>query len=403
MLDIASVNEKLSQYGYFCLLDWLRDGSYLHEADYEAWRYGQHETLDDVLQLAKLDLQSLFDATSQHCLSLELNQQTQDFMRWNSDAVIMLSASRNKQHHTQLTQHWLRPQDQPQLDLFMDNQAQIEENQLLSALGDRQFTRAQNRLQNLTELDPQCDRLGRYQDLINYGLHMQDYALVVADDLGAELLGLIQEVRPLAQELLGKNTRDFLSFAWRRLANSTQGMDFNVQQPEHHQSAMLLQIPDYPAAIKCLTNCPDLFQRPILLHRLALSYGAIHKPVYALANWCALIEVDLEFANNALNSSSSQNVSTAKVYSHWQDFLDLDQCDPQKPWPCAFFPAYLLVKQSNLAQHISHVTALKEPASRAMLRLVQQTLRDDEELAARKALQLISSDLLAIYLSYRNC
>src|SRR5690606_24834938 len=140
----------------------------------------------------------------------------------------------NAERHESLAMRWSAPKDVPQMDLFMDNSAAIAENQMLDALANRQFATAADALQRLTKINPHHSKLGGYQDLINYGLHCVASPNIAAEDLAAEFQGLDQEVTALAGELLGSRRRDFLAFAWRRMADSLRQKSFSAAEPELH-------------------------------------------------------------------------------------------------------------------------------------------------------------------------
>jgi hypothetical protein len=220
MLTIAIIDQQLSQQGKFCLIDWLLSENLLYYAAYEDWRYARLETLEPEIQVEPEALAELMGAAENHCRALELNREAQDFYRWDKRGGLLLASDRHE-HHDALTCQWLRSQDLPQRDLFMDNSAVVAENRLREALAGRQFDQAQQQLQQLVSLNSQHPRLGAYQDLINYGQHMlANQQIHDSEALAAELQGLQQEVLPLAQEVLGQGARDYLALAWYRLADN---------------------------------------------------------------------------------------------------------------------------------------------------------------------------------------
>ena len=120
----------------------------------------------------------------------------------------------------------MKPQDVPQLDLFMDNTVVVTENQLRDALSSRQFDPARQQLTKLSKLNPEHPQLGCYQDLINYGRHCQSNSDIDQQQIAAEMAGLQQEVLPLARDVLGQSARDYIAFAWRRLADNMNNIIF---------------------------------------------------------------------------------------------------------------------------------------------------------------------------------
>jgi hypothetical protein len=388
VIDVATIDGYLSRQGRFCLIDWLLADNFLHYADYEAWRYGELNSLDDVLQFDRQTLRALIDNTDEHCRDLGLIPERQEFFRWNDDHPVLLLASEDNAQDLALTQRWLRPGDRPQLDLFLDNSALIAENTLLEALSARLFDTAQSQLLNLSELNPDCTRLGVYQDLINYGLHMLANPEVAEEDVNDELHGLQQEVVPLVQDVMGPAARDYLAFAWRRLSNAMQGITFDPRQPWRHSSSALLKIPDYAAVIECLNADPGLYRHAILMERQAQSFGALHQHESELILWCLLMELDADYTEQALNRHQSH-----RAHALWQDFWDIEES-----WPSTLFPAYVLARQPGLLHFLEIFPALRFPASKAMVVLLRKRLAGEDEISARKDLQAISPELLKIYL-----
>ncbi|MFT5505756.1 MAG: hypothetical protein ACI8XC_003479 [Gammaproteobacteria bacterium] len=388
MIKISDIDSYLSQQGRFCLIDWLIAQNILYYADYEAWRYGRNQYLIEAINLDSLTLQSLIDATEGYCQDLNLISEQQFYYRWNSDQRVLLTTSSNHQKNHQLGQHWLRPQDLPQLDLFMDNSAQMAENALLEALSGRQFSSAQSLLHNLIELNSESNRLGGYQDLINYGLHMQENPQVDTHSLGSEWQGLQQEVLPLAQEILGHDARDYVSFAWRRLGENMAGLAFDATNPELHASAVFLAIPDYPALNDCLLADPELYLQPILLERLAMGFHAMRQNEQAMIIWCLLMELAPEFAEQAIGRYPSH-----QIHDIWLDFWE--QSDD---WDYRLFPAYVLIQRPAIIHFLENFNALKQPSNQAMVALLTKRLNNQDEISARQALQEISPELLSIYL-----
>ncbi len=388
MIDISAIDEQLSQQGRFCLIDWLLADNFLHYADYEAWRYGNLKSLDMAIRLDPEKLQLVIDDTAKHCFGLGLTSQSQDFFSWNGDCRELLIVSEDDQQTLALAQHWISPGDRMQPDLFQDNSAQIAENALLEAFSSRHFGVAQSRLQKLFELNPDCTRLGVYQDLVNYVQHMLSNPKITEPALDAELEGLEQEVLPLVQEVLGPAAKDFLAYAWRRLSKAMLGMPYDPPRPNRHASSVLLRIPDFQAVIACLDAEPELYRQTVLLERKAQSHSALHQHETGLMLWCLLMELDADYTEQALDRHPSH-----RIYTLWQDFWDTEN-----NWSSTNFPAYVLLRHPGLLDYLQNLPPLRLPSSQAMVLLLRQRLAGDDEIPARKELQSISPELLSAYL-----
>ena len=229
MLDIADVDRHLIEHSHFCVIDWVMFKGFLSYTDYEAWRYGRIETLDDSIILDKSQRLLLFSKVEKHCSALGLSREPQEFYSWfpQRQAPLVISDDRDQQIH--FSQRWIKNTDNiPQLDLFIDGAAVHAENQLCEALSARQWAMAEQSLNRLMTLNSGHTRLGSYQALVSYGRHIADIPKVPVEELSFELDGLEQEVEPLAQEVLGRQARDFLACAWRRLATSLVGHSLHL-------------------------------------------------------------------------------------------------------------------------------------------------------------------------------
>lgn len=386
--DIAQVEQLLASQGNFCLIDWLLQENHLAYAHYEAWRYGEERFLDAGLALGSQDIDILVEHARAVCESLGLADQPQDYYPWRESEGLALSISPQQDVHRALSRQWLRPQDLPQMDLFMDNSGVIAENQTLEALGARQFERAQQYLARLIEANPQHEKLGEYQDLINYGRHMLANPQVVAVDLAAELRALDAEVRPLARRVLRHMARDYLSCAWRRLSVPLQQRPFDAQRPQLHNSYVQMQIPDWPAVLASLEQEPALFTSAVLLQRLAGCYEALKRESEAQLAWCLLMELDSELCEAAVEAKDS-----ALIWPLWQDFWEINDAGVKE-----FFPAYLLAAQPGLVHHLDKLPSLTSPSSRAVIEALQARVNGQDEIPARKKMQAISPALLRLYM-----
>lgn len=396
MTDIATIDTSLSQAGQFCLLDWLLSQNFLPYGDYEDWRYGRNESLDAYWSVPVEDLRALAQQARAHCLELRLQSEPQAFYRWDGDHTRPLVLSRESDLNDLLGTRWLRPADMPQMDLFMDNTAAIAEKDVQLCLAGRQFGAAQEALEQLIQYNPGHSRLGVYQDLINYGRHASTPGPIANDALGAELAGLQREVEPLAREVLGLNARDFLAFAWRRLAEAMREEVFDSQKPEHHRSFALLQIPDWQALQTCLEADASLYQHPRLMAHLALSYLHNQDVGRSLLMWGLLFE---RFAEEGELLIGEQG---GALVQYWDDFLAFDD-----QWPSHCFLGYLLIQQPGLVHLLDKLpqqplSGMASKVSEAVAQLVSVRLAEQDEREARALLKEVCPEMLRCYMNKRN-
>ncbi|MET1257325.1 hypothetical protein [Aliikangiella maris] len=389
-LNIISINiidHFTSQQGNFCLIDWLLAENYLAYSDYENWRYANVKYVDEKIQLEKKSIEIMVTETQNHCRSLGLVSEPQIYHCWNTNSNQTLKASASSMINQQLMQRWIRPQDVPQLDLFMDNSAQMAEYDVINALADRQFESAQQALTKLQQVDQNCKQLGAYQDLVNYGLHMTTNHLIEQQSLIAEFAGLKNEVVPLARDTLASQARDYLSFAWQRLAKNMQNLAFDPLNPELHQSFALMQIPDMDATIACLEKNAQLFDEYCLLKRLVDCYWLAHQQEKCLLGWCKLLEMDISETLTSIQHDDGE------IYQLWQDYWE--ECEN---WPDDLFAAYVLIKKPMLVHFSDEINLLTDQVNLTVVELLKVKINGDDEISQRKALQQLSPQLLGLYL-----
>lgn len=388
-IDISQIEHFLSLQGSFCLVDWLLKENYLNYGHYEDWRYQRENFLDDKLDITSKDIKAVIKETKKACALLNLATQGHDYYSWNSGQSHKLKISKQQTIHDELSQQWLRPQDLPQLDLFMDNSEVIAENMILNALGARKFDHAQESLSRLTELNPNQKKLGEYQDLINYGQYISSTPDIEETNLAEELSGLENEVLPLANTVLKHNARDYLAFAWRRLSVNSEQRKFDPRETQLHQSYMLMQIPDWQATLFCLQEEKELFISLILLHRLISCYESMKQENEALLCWCLLMELDNKYCENIIEKKP-----TPLITSLWQDFWEVSDDNLIE-----FFPAFILSKVPGLIHHIDKFPAMKLPSTNAVIEAIRIRLEKGDEIPVRKTMQDINPLLLQIFMN----
>ena len=383
MLPLSMVEAELIRQGYFSLFDWLLSQDLLAYADYEAWRYRRIPTLDGRFQPDDGELDRLIRTAEAHAASLGLSTRAVDYSSWDAGGgLLRLSACGERQRG--LTQRWQRPRDIPQMDLFLDNSVMIAANALLEALAGRRWESAGEALRRLTRLDPGNRRLGGYNDLLNYGRHMQANPRLEADAVGPELRALEGEVTPLAREHLGSSARDYLACAWRRLADNLQGVPFDPAQPRLHLSYALARIPDWRALEAALTADPQLPDQPPLLERLAGCLAAAAKQVESSALWAVLFDRYPAHAEEAIERSRQQ-----PIYRLWDAFWESGN-----DWRPEEFTGFLLIGQPGLLAQLRRFTPLHEEPNRAVAELLHCQRARLDEVMARRRLQQVSPGLL---------
>ncbi len=394
-INLYSVEKHFSKNGNFCLIDWLLATNYLEYADYDSWRNGEIDFLDKCIKLDATELDSVVSETEEFCRRLKLINSPKPYFQWNTDGGAELNASRNKDLNRSLTQNWQRAQDLPQMDIFLDNADVGVENDLCNALENRMFSKASEKLRELGKVNSAHPRLGVYQDLVNYGCHMEANPLEPDNSeeflamLEEEVNGLEMEVQPLAREILGSQARDYLAFAWQRLAGGMRDIPYDPQTPKNHASYALAEIPDWAAVKERLNAEPLLFEQPILLQRLATAHRHLGENSFYLLLWCYLFEHHTAWAVDEVEERNEP-----ELYDLWEQFHDSDEeMDP------AWFVGFVLIRHRGLIHQLEKVGEFSHPCTLAVVDLLTYTMEKRDEAQARQRLQQVARPVLNIYLN----
>lgn len=393
VIDIGALDRSLAEHGSFTVLDWLLAEGLLAYADYAAWRDGQRATLDEALTLTRPDLDRLLAEVERHAQALRLAAEPREVFCWSTPRPSPLTASRHPEVHQRLVQQWRRAAPTPQFDLFMDNAAAATERRLIEQLGSRRLDAAARELDTLARLDPANTSLGGYQDLINYGQHLQNPTPADAAGVRAELDGLEKEVQPLARALLAAGARDYLALAWKRLAQGLMALPDHDLEDRLHPGYALAQIPDWVAVRECLQAEPRVLTQPRWLHCLARACRGTGQPELGLLWW--LLCIDRYPQHTA---STMEQCDDPALLRLWGDFLDLED-RLQAEVPESAFPGFVLLRRPGLVHHLSAVAPLQQAATLTMARLIEARRVGGDEIALRKALGGIHPVLLAMVLS----
>ncbi len=389
MIDIAAIDNYLGEQGYFNLLDWLLAEHMLAYSDYEKWRYGKLASLSEAIELDNKALIALCKQSNKLCKKLKLCDEYLPYLSWDGQQQKTLKVDSDSTVQEAFCKKWLRAQDVPQLDLFMDNSAIVAENNLCDALGNRQFDKAQTLINELTEINPNNAKLGGFQSLLIYSQHITQSPLVASEALEAELQGLEDEVAPLAQSLLQRGARDYLAVAWQRMAYSLESIPYDGSNPKLHASYAMAQIPDWQTVVKQLLDNPKTFEHVDLIIRLADAFYFLNDQAKSCYCWAIAFERAPQQAE--LHIEKSKPIS---VYSLWEKFIDLNDA-----WPDVFFAGFILASEPSLVVQADYFPAFTQSSTQLVENLMKKKLAGDDQVSARQLIQDYSPALLRMVMS----
>lgn len=384
--DLQTIQTQIQERGSFCPVQWLIDTGLLPYPGYEAWRYGEHDFLTQAVECETGTLLALLQAGQRQAQALKLVSESTRYHDWRAEqSERELAFSRRAELSQLLSTRWLRSQDLPQLDLFMDSGTASAENGLIDTLCGRQWHEAEKAYSTLCEIAPNHNQLGRFETLVLYGKHMAANPVIESEWVADELAGLEQDIAPVARELLRGRARDYLALAWQRLGHSLAAS----REPHIHPSYAWMQIPDWQQVIDSIANITDYREQPELLGRLAQALYYRGQQDIAMLAAASVFELDVDSSSLMAVASSIGPLNT-----QWQEFSDSDE-----PHPSTHFPAWLLLRRPGLIHHLN--SPYPKPAGKAFqacVSLLHCRVEKRDEINAREHLQGISPGLLRVYL-----
>jgi hypothetical protein len=377
------VDQLLLEQGEYLPLELLLQEGRLSYADYEAWRNGELERLDQVLFGDPDHVRQQLVAAEQYLRDRGWCAEPVRYEVWPNPHAPTASESARKPLcfssdptlDTCFHRSYRKPPDQLQLDLFTDSPATCLVNGIIASIADRQPAEARRQLDRLFDVAPDHARLGELERLTEAAESLSR----PVEDIAGELRQLQATLTPLAASVLGRTRYNLLVPLWRRLSRALQDQPYRAEQPELHASFTASQSLDWDEARHAVEREDNWRGDAVLLLRHATACDQQHDEAAALASWFALCW-RFPQQTDALESSPSQTLR-----QNWSAFQDLD---PELP--VQLFPAWLLLRRPGLTKVLpeSAADATTCPESYPTLYLLQRDQLDNAGISGNDAMAL---------------
>ncbi len=362
-------------------------------ADYEQWRMGKIQHLSDILSHNKEEIIQNLDDAAFYARSLNLIPEPVIIQPWEqSDRTQILSlCPENSVFCNNLSNQYIRKEDNDQMDLFFDNQSLTIIKELKQALISRNIKVASRQFQALYQTDPEHEFFQPAKLLLDALVNAIEEEPVT--DISAEMHYLLNDLKPLAQKSLSGQERDYMSLFWHRLANYINDSLYDEELETMHSSFCYQQIPDWQAVINSIEKTTDGQNYPVLLARLALALkkSGQHKAfIQTVCQFCWQFSMTLDITPGKIFITADTTIKKS-----WYAFLEQEL---DEHWGVENFPAWLLLQEPG----ISHYINAAEQTPEAFKLLQQLTLAEFEDgqqaIAIRKQLNQAHSGILEHYL-----
>lgn len=391
----TQVDSQLMEQGAFTPLELLLTSGRLVYTDYERWRMGELEFLDEALLGSPKRIRTQVDNAITYAKKIGLVEERQEFSAWNTEGEsASLKLSANDTLHQLLSLRFISQQNVPQLDMFFDNPVVVLVNGIAEALIRRSLTDAERFLDQLYQQAPNHSDLAAFDQLVEA---LRKSVQPVTDPLTE--LSTLQQLVPNAKRLLSAQCRDFLVPLWRRLAEALDGVGYSGKTPDLHNSYVLAQAQDWEGVSHSILNEAGWWERETLCLRLAECGYLRQERRETLMAWCYLCWINPEEAMAVLDSGEWIDLSTVNL---WHQFLELeDELELEEPLSTEEFPAWLLLTEPGLSRILSEELPKSDTRSEQLFSVVHQLVsarlsgNNERELELRKELQTLQPVLVS--------
>ncbi len=388
------VDQLLLEQGEYLPLEFLLQEGRLLYADYEAWRNGEFDYLDETLFGDHEHIKQQLVQAADYLQRRGWKTETVTYHSWSDNSTQQLRFSQNNVLNQCFHQRYHTPEDQPQMDLFTDAPATSLFNGITQALIDRNPAESRRLLEQLYDTAPDHVRLGELEYLVEAAEGIN----TPTNDAATDMQMLQQTLTPLAKSLLGKNSRNLLIPLWRRLSAALQNQPYQSAQPTLHLSYTASQSMDWETVCHAVENESHWHTDVALLLRHTRACEYLHQKPEALLSWFKLCWQFPEQSD--IYESSNDN----ELRQQWVRFLELD---PEMPVQA--FPAWLLLTKPGLIKQLPKPESMSEVACPASYITLYQLQHDrmqsraesgsDNTMALRSQLKQQNPELFQHFLS----
>ncbi|RMG33869.1 MAG: hypothetical protein D6720_10590 [Gammaproteobacteria bacterium] len=356
---MAAVDQLLLERGEYRPIEYLMLDGRLMYPDYEEWRSGGAEALDELLFGDRDEILGILRQAAEYARTLGLVAETVRYTAWGGEDPLPLS--RDERLAAVLEEGYVKPPERPQMDLFMDTAGSSLANGVALALGRRDLPEAERCLEALHQADPGNPRLGGLERLVSVAQQAQ----AVPDDPEAALQRLEGEWLPLADELLGADSRDFLMPLWRVIHQALQEAPFDPARPRCHASYTAMRMRDWAAVVDAVEAVSDWPGQPVLVRRHLRAAEQLRQTESVMAD---LFRLCWHFPHEA---AAVLDQGVLDLPRPWERFNDLE---PELPVPQ--FPAWLLIVRPRMAAWLPEPDD-RQPEEYRLLHALQRSLSRD--------------------------
>ncbi|RKT47389.1 hypothetical protein [Thiocapsa rosea] len=386
------VDRLLLEQGRLDPLELLLAADLLAYEDYAAWRTGRRSELQGTLRAAPEVVADFLEEAGAYARRQKLVAVALEHTAWG-DRERPLCIGPDAELTRACALSYAPPPERCQLDLFQDSTAVLLEEDVRTALVEHRIDRARDQVARLMHREPGHPRLGGFLRLIQA---LDDADASVHGGRVEERWHELEEIGPLAGQLLGHRARDFLGTLWAGLAERLAGRSFGRGSGECHAAIAWTRAGRWERAREAIEAERDWRDQPALVLVHAEACWRVHDPFGARRDWLWLCRESPSAAERALRDPAFPDRRLADL---WAVFGDLDLDDDLVTED---FPAWLLLQDPGAFAAIPPTETSTDDRDTAY-RLLHGLVTGEDTIDRRRALGEIHPDLLRQFLVSRRC
>jgi len=345
----------LFEEGSFAPLNWLLREGHLDYNEYLNWKKGTSKYLEDYFKTPTTTLITALKKVQDYAA---LHQLVSFRQTYTSTASQTLHFCRSSAHDHIFTTVYEPAHDRIQMDLFLDSADACAVFDLIRAVIDKRSTDINELVAKLEALNP--DKHQQFTQLLAFEKEITQSR--ISSDKKIELLS--QTVTPLAFELLGRFTHDFLTPLWHKLSVEIANRHFDIETPEYHVSFTAFKEFQWQQVLLSIEQEMNWVKQPILIFRYAESCFKLNKEPEGIANWFRLFVLFPEAAERLIKDSCNR-----LMFSDWQYFSELD---PELE--SSLFPTWMVMNKPALEKN----TVISDINCNESLQLIEKLVCNTE-------------------------
>ena len=367
----------LFEEGCFTPLNWMQKSGHLDSTVYLKWKEGGIEYLEDEFITAMAEILSTLEDIQEYASIQQLVSYKNTYTSITSQALRICRSSTNENFFTTIYEP---AQDRVQMDLFFDSAQAITISDLIKAIINKQDAEIDDLLIKLEDSD--IDKNQQFTQLLAY-----ETEIVHGKATCEKKVKLMQELTPLAYDLLHRFTFDFITPLWHKLSDDISNLTFDPNAQDNHLSFTAYKGFQWQRVIESIELEQNWIEHSVLNFRYAEANFKLNKEKEALAHWFSFFILYPQQAEQFIRKSCNQLLMSA-----WQSFTELD---PELE--SSLFPAWMVMETPSLAKN----TLVDEKNTNQPLELIKNLVSNSENklnVDLRVSLQKVSPALFVHYM-----